>query len=105
MKGTFWVGVGGRCRRDIRKQRWKALQVNVVGGGGQISFKNAAEEKSLEVNYTAKMMPFMLARSPFHLPLLPEEGGGGWEGEEDLKGEAARVTQCIKREKVILNQC
>lgn len=71
--------------------------------GVQISFKNAAEEKSLEVNFTAKMMPFMLARSPFHLPLLPEEGGG--EGEEDLEGEAARVTQCIKREKVILNQC
>lgn len=66
---------GGGGRQDIRKQRWKALQVNFVGG--QISFKNAAEEKSLEVNFTAKMMPFMLARSPFHLPLLPEEGGGG----------------------------
>lgn len=49
-----------------------------MGGYG---LKSAGEEKSLEVNLTAKTPPFMLARSPFHLLLLPEEEEDG-EGEE-----------------------
>lgn len=51
-----------------------------MGGYG---LKNAGEEKSLEVNLTAKTLPFMLAQSPFHLPLLPggKKGDGvGWGG-------------------------
>lgn len=34
---------------------------------------------------TAKTLPFMLARSPFHLPLLPEEKEDE-EGEEEEWG-------------------
>lgn len=96
MEGRFW-GACWRSRWDIRKQRWGALQVNEWEGTDFLfkKNKNAGEEKSLEVNLTAKIMPFMLARSPFHLPLLPEEMEDG-EGEEDLEGEAERVTQCIK---------
>ena len=56
----------------VRKARWRALQVNRWWG-----LKNAGEEKSLEVNLTAKTLPFMLAGAPFHLPLLPEERGQG----------------------------
>lgn len=80
VKGNFFVrevwggeDAGGTLgSRGGRLYRWMWW-----GWGGQISFKNAAEEKSLEVSFTAKMMPFMLARSPFHLPLLPEERGVG----------------------------
>lgn len=64
-----------------------------MGGYG---LKNAGEEKSLEVNLTAKTLPFMLARSPFHLLLLPEEKE---EGEVDLEGEAGGVTQCMQGER------
>lgn len=59
-----------------------------MGGRGRIK-RNSGEVKSLEVNLTAKTLPFMLAWSSFHLPLLPEETEGG-EGEEDLEGETER---------------
>ena len=43
-------------------------------GGYGLKKKNAGEEKSLEVNLTAKTPPFMLARSPLSsAALLPEE--------------------------------
>lgn len=60
-----------------------------MGGYG---LKNAGEEKSLEVNLTAKTLPFMLARPAFHLPLLPEEKADG-EGGEGWGGGVSRVRQ------------
>lgn len=79
--------------------------------GGGLSQVNSWEDtdagvqKSLEVNFTAKTLPFMLTRHPFHLPLLPEgkKGGGGGLA---LKGEAGEVTQWMHGEKgrMVLNQ-
>lgn len=63
---------------------------------------------SPEVSSAAEMLPFMLACSSFHLPLLPEEMARGGVvvgvGEEDLWGEAGGVTRCIRGVEMILNQ-
>lgn len=50
-----------------------------MGGYG---LKSEGEEKkeSLEVKLTAKTLPFMLARFPFHLPLPPEKEEDGKRG-------------------------
>lgn len=104
MEGRFWGVVGGADgtlgSRGGGLYRWMGEKVPIFI---KKKIKMQERRKAWRSTWLPTHCLSCSLGPPFHLLLLPEEMEDG-EGEEDLEGEAERVTQCIKWETVELNQ-